>query len=1086
LLTQRILALLARVERPEEVLAITFTRKAAAEMRQRLLRALTQAENPQSPTSLHEQTTWQLARAVLEQDSRHDWQLLRNPNRLQLVTIDSFCAHLVRRMPWLSRFGAPPAICEDPRDDYRLAAERLLLQGLSGSAVRQPVALLLRHLDNRLDLLRDMLVEMLARRDQWLRHLLGQRHEQSRAVLEGGLRGFVASRLRQLEEMFSDPLKHEWLQLACFAGSSLAAQDPEHRFAPLSRFDRFPAAEPEYLDDWLLLSELFLTQAGKARARLNKNQGFPADKSARSQEMKQRGLQLLEQLQDDPDLVDALNGLRRLPRIAYFDHQWQVLQALVDLLPVAAAELDRVFREQGHIDFIAIASGARVALGDSDSPEELLLQLDSRISHILIDEFQDTSFGQYELLERLVAGWQQEDGRTLFLVGDPMQSIYRFREAEVGLFLRAMQRGVGNVTLEPLRLSVNFRSQAGLVAWNNQLFAALFPTCENEALGAVTYAASSAHRPELSASPAEVVLLAQRDDRREAQLVVDSIVAGCTHEPQASHAVLVRSRSHAREIAVTLRQSGIRYQAQELEPLDTRQAILDLLALTRALVHPGDRLAWLAVLRAPWCGLRLESLLTLCEGEKHAPLWTLIRDPARLNWLENDERQRLTRLSSVFSRSLQRRGREPLARVVKATWLALGGPACGDDSDCEDAAQYLRLLSEFEQGGELLNREAFEQALARLFAAPDPDAGPQVQIMTIHKAKGLEFDHVYLPGLGRSVRGQQKVLLRWLEHPDHGLMLAPVPSSTLRGEDATYAAIGGLHASKDAYETLRLLYVACTRARAALHLFGHVGVSDDELSPPANSLLQVAWEALEVTREHIVESTPHDEADPGPRSPGLLRRLPGDWELPVLSELSRADGAAHRVATDHPASQQAHLFSAGESRRIAGTVVHLWLERIARQGLEAWSTQRLQEQQGRIMRHLTTLGCPGKQVVEATQSVLDSLCGALSGEQGRWILQAHDAAECEVALSAEIDGVQVEAVVDRTFVTPEGVRWVIDYKTSAPAAGESHEDFLRNELEAYRHQVTTYLKIFSLLEPERKVVGALYFPRLDAMPLIDS
>src|ERR1035438_729797 len=86
------------------------------------------------------------------------------------------------------------------------------------------------------------------------------------------------------------------------------------------------------------------------------------------------------------------------------------------------------------------------------------LRLDYQIRHLLVDEFQDTSVSQYALLERLTAGWERGDGRTLFAVGDPMQSIYRFREAMVGLFLKACEEGIGDVTLEPLRLSANFRS----------------------------------------------------------------------------------------------------------------------------------------------------------------------------------------------------------------------------------------------------------------------------------------------------------------------------------------------------------------------------------------------------------------------------------------------------------------------------------------------------------------------------------------------------------------------------------------------------------------------------------------------------
>ena len=1078
LLTQRILALLARVERPEEVLAITFTRKAAAEMRARLLRALARAENPEAPQSAHERTTWQLARAALDQDRRCNWQLRRNPNALQLVTIDSFCAHLVRRMPWLSRFGAPPAICDDPRDDYRHAAERVLLQGLAGSTMRKPVAVLLRHLDNRLEVLRDMLVAMLARRDQWLRHLLGQRHEQSRAVLEQGLADYVTHHLLRLEGML-DGDKEELLTLARYAGSNL---DPDGVGGVLAGLVQFPEATAERLAEWLGLVELLLTKNGEVRSRVTKGQGFPADKQEPALSMKERMQQFLDQLRSDAALTAALADLRRLPHPEYFDHQWRVLQALVDLLPLAAAELDQVFREQGHIDFIAIASGARVALGESESPEELLLQLDSRISHILVDEFQDTSFAQFELLERLVAGWQPDDGRTLFLVGDPMQSIYRFREAEVGLFLRAMHRGVGSVSLESLQLSVNFRSQAGVVEWNNRLFAGLFPQLEDEALGAITFASALPHKSVEPGEAAELVLFGERDDGREAALLVERIEATIHRDPHASHAILVRSRGHAYEIARVLKEAGLRFQAQELEPLDKRQPVLDLLALTRALVHPGDRLAWQTILRAPWCGLRLESLLTLCEGDRHTPLWSLLNDPARLNWLAVDERERLLRFNAVLENGLERRGREPLARVVYAAWLALGGPACWEDADCEDARQYLHLLSDLEQGGDLLSLESLEQALTGLYAAPDPGAGAQLQIMTIHKSKGLEFDHVYLPGLGRTVRGQDKELLRWMEHPDFGLLLAPVPAHAGQAGDATYSAIGDLHAAKNDFETVRLLYVACTRARRSLTLSGHLKSLSEPLRPPGNSLLAVAWDRLMAEERYTLIDAPVDDLPHNVTEPQLCRLPPG-WCAPrPAPPLPVADHQMRRASDEGNLGDTSP--DAGAERRFIGTVVHGWLERIAQQGLDHWSLERLDEMHERIKRQLLNLGCPAPEVVTAAQDVERCLAATLSGEKGRWVLHDHTLGECELPLSGLYEGERIEAVVDRTFVDERDVRWIIDYKTSSPRHDEQMPAFLEREQQRYFAQISSYVTLFAALEPSRRVVGALYFPTLDTLHVV--
>lgn len=108
------------------------------------------------------------------------------------------------------------------------------------------------------------------------------------------------------------------------------------------------------------------------------------------------------------------------------------------------------------------------ALGADEAPTDLALRLDYRLRHILVDEFQDTSWLQKKLLEKLTFDWQPGDGRTLFIVGDGMQSCYGFRNANVGLFLAVRDKGIGQVSLDSLKLRVNFRSQANIVDWVNR------------------------------------------------------------------------------------------------------------------------------------------------------------------------------------------------------------------------------------------------------------------------------------------------------------------------------------------------------------------------------------------------------------------------------------------------------------------------------------------------------------------------------------------------------------------------------------------------------------------------------------------
>jgi len=163
LLTQRLLKLLACVEKaPEEIIAVTFTRKAASQMRNRIVAALQFAlKETIPPTKVHERTTWELAKDVLKRDKLLQWDLLLHPNRLRIVTIDSLCAHIVSRMPILSHLGGMPEIAEFPQAYYRQAVERLLTQTTFQEKWSYSLSKLLGHQDNRIQLIAELLVNLL-------------------------------------------------------------------------------------------------------------------------------------------------------------------------------------------------------------------------------------------------------------------------------------------------------------------------------------------------------------------------------------------------------------------------------------------------------------------------------------------------------------------------------------------------------------------------------------------------------------------------------------------------------------------------------------------------------------------------------------------------------------------------------------------------------------------------------------------------------------------------------------------------------------------------------------------------------------
>jgi ATP-dependent exoDNAse (exonuclease V) beta subunit len=352
----------------------------------------------------------------------------------------------------------------------------------------------------------------------------------------------------------------------------------------------------------------------------------------------------------------------------------------------------------------------------------------------------------------------------------------------------------------------------------------------------------------------------------------------------------------------------------------------------------------------------------------------------------------------------------------------------------------------------------------------------------------LDFDTVILPGLGRCVRAPERSLLLWQEQLDparqrEGLLLAPIPASAADDQDPTYRAIARMHAEKDRLETLRLLYVAATRARQRLHLLGHAERNQNgELAPATGSFLKAAWPALGAAAEAAAVTAPLD--NPPSKAPGvLLRRLPLDWTAPppAPAVAIAVPGVAHRASDAGNHDGLLHSFSLRtDEGRIVGTVVHEWLERIARDGVANWPEERLRAMRSNLGPALISSGVPRGRVEACAERVVTALDNTLRSQRGRWILEAHRDAACELALTGVIEGVAVHAVIDRTFVDKDGVRWVIDYKTSTPVGEEAVELFLAEEVARYRAQLDIYRRLLTLRAPAQPVRAALYFPLLDA------
>jgi ATP-dependent helicase/nuclease subunit A len=1046
-LTRRFLRLLPTVEDPAEILAITFTRKAAAEMRTRVVRALTgtlAADDPEGPALRA------LAQAALTHGAARGWRIATEPQSLRIQTIDSFNYWLASQLPVAARAGGALQLTESPQELYQRAARRALTAAESDAELAAEAGLLFERLDNHWMNLERLIAHMLPERGHWLRFVAGEDARSLCRRIDASLAQLARARLKHLAALLPPALR---ARAAALPGVGPLGTEP----ADLGRWKHFAHLS--------LSSEDWRRQVNAHRL----GDAFADPGACRALR------ELIADLAAVPGARAALLELRRAPAAQLGDDEAAALTALARVLQRAAAELHAGFAEAGRVDHTYVAGAARAALAEGGEPTDLALRAGLSLKHILVDEFQDTSLAQLELLESLTVGWEAGDGRTLFVVGDPMQSIYRFRDAEVGLFLRAGAAGIGRVKLKPLRLTRNFRAAPALVDFVNEVFAPVFPSGDDPRSGAVRYRESSAARGSAQALPGVAPVthrLYPGDRAAEARAIGAHAAQLHRLDPAGSVAVLVVAHAHAVPLIDALEAQGLPTLGVDLVPLRERAVVRDLVALTRALYDLADRAAWLALLRAPWCGARLTTLAALSGPDDPELPIDALADRERLARCDPGDTARLARLHAVLTAALAARTAASPADWLESTWIRLGGHDAYGAADLEDARAFFAALAARAAALEWRGPEDLPALLAGLHSAPRSGANP-VQIMTIHRAKGLEFDHVIVPALDRATRPPERRLLRWVDLPDEAggsdLLIAPAPPVGAREEGDLNRHLRDLIRQRDTHERCRLMYVAATRARRTLWLSAAPAPAPDgAVKPDRRSALALLWPALAARFERVPGAAP---ASPGAARGVPLTRLRPQWQpapLPAPVPMVPLPGAA-------PAAEPPEFSWVGETQRHVGSLVHGWLERLAREPYLP-ALQALEAERAAVLARLRRAGVPEGEQPGALDAVLGAMRRTLADPRGRWILGPHREAHGEWELTGVSAGRLRRVRIDRSFLDEEGTRWVIDFKTSRHEGGDL-EGFIAQELERYRAQLEGYRDLVRALGPQ-PVRVALYFPLL--------
>ncbi len=764
-LSRRYIELLEAGVKPERILTLTFTEKAAAEMKERIFERLAQ-ENP----DLHR-------------------YLRENVLRLRISTIHSFCLALLKRFA--------PALGLDPRVEVLPDATELW------TATKYDTLMHIAEQETGSEahkLLMNLVTQDQVQAWPHLSKLFDSFFDKRVGIARARLNELDTAQLAELTQGLRD--------------HPLGTKFPDYQL--LFPQEYTPETAAPVLDRLEEHRSLFLTKSGTPLKR-----GCNDEERAWNTE---------------------LVRYRDLLRTMLWYHQFGRSFALFRSHFLAA--YDRVKRESGQVDYDDMEYLALHLLTTNPEWQNILYAFDEQTDHLLVDEFQDTSFLQWGIIDKLTEEWRSGKGAkadlevepTIFIVGDDKQSIYMFRDAKVEVFATAanqLEKWLGTDQLERIQLENNFRSLQAIIDFNNELFSKLMDAGPKSEPWQTRYAAFKRGRENKTLGRVEILLdplqarVAERRARDAANIArrIKSLVGQFqVFDPDRNEAaracafgdiaILIRSRTHLAAIEQALRDADIRFIVIGGTGFYSEPEVRYLEALVKTLADPADDIALYATLRGPVFNIP-ERELFLANSGGGLFLWDRVRTHAQQGTplaqaVENIEKWR------------QQVHCEPLARVLehalaeRETWRTFWEP-----QRLANARKFLSLIEAREAGGEhpLRILKALEQAGPNEPKADVRAAGyDAVQVLTIHSAKGLQFPVVFVPGLDQDIRparGSGDPLVIEETGPDQ-VVVSWIPDSSVRKQNQFHAR----HQQKQLEEEKRVLYVACTRARDGLFLTG--------------------------------------------------------------------------------------------------------------------------------------------------------------------------------------------------------------------------------------------------------------------------
>ncbi|MDT8387479.1 MAG: UvrD-helicase domain-containing protein [Thiogranum sp.] len=840
-LVARLTRLLLHDACPDSILAITFTRKAAGEMQERLgarLREMLEADDPELDRLLTE--IGESPSPSLRNAARHLYQkLLLSERALRTTTFHSFCQDLLQRFPLEA--GLPPG--------FELAEQTGLLiteswDALFNEATSTPGSDVADALDTLFDQLnslhntRDALHKFIEHRSDWWAFTRDRDDPVEMAIQ------YLEQEL-ELDLQSSDETDFWRTDAPALLGEFAALLDRHSTKTNLAHIDRIHhALSRQHNTDAISqdIEDVFLTGTGSRRKRGSTQ----AQRKSMGDAQEERFLQIHELFCTRLEQQIELKNRQRT--FAVNSAWYRAGQRMLE-------HYQRIKRERRLLDFADLEWKTWKLLNHPQHAHWIQYKLDQRIDHLLIDEFQDTNPTQWQLilplLEEMAAG--EERARSLFIVGDSKQSIYRFRRGNPKLLHRAADWMEQHLMARSVHLDHSWRSSPAVLEVVNRVFQHpdmqdLLPeyqqhtTHRSEAWGSVEVWPLFQNDDEVS-EPAERELRnplqqprrSPEDQRhyREGQAIAGRIqqlvndrVATCD-----DILILMRSRTHLPAYESALREAGVPYLSLDRGTLLQSLEVRDIEKLLRVLMTPQDNLSLAQVLRSPVFSVTDDDLVLLVQIP-------------RTSWFERLE---------IASQSLPPEHALSRAHRLLAKWHALTGcipihdlleqifhesnlmnryeaavPAGRAARVQANLTRFIELALEVDSGryptlprflerlGQLrdLDKEGPDQA------TPESATGERVRLLTIHASKGLEAPIVFLADSTNPGRGSPgcQTLVRWPTESDRPVDFMLL--SNMRQRDSISFDRHEIDQEEEQRESANLLYVAMTRAKHMLIISG--------------------------------------------------------------------------------------------------------------------------------------------------------------------------------------------------------------------------------------------------------------------------